>query len=256
MGLPTTGAVMQDGSGLSRADQATCSELLGVLDLAQKPGFQAIADGLAVAGRTGTLAARYGGSPVAGKLRAKTGSLANAGGMVGVLSLTRTLHFAFLINQPLNDSPTPGQGGRGRGRPGHLPGGRVEAIPGRYGAVPRARGGTVDTAGLNPATFGHEGSNPSAPTSASDQRACSPPLRRESATDPSATGSGDQWSRPAGEVGQLTQGTDRHRGRSSCTTTTTASTRPAAIAHRPRSVAAAPTTSAVKRRSSTVNRTS
>ena len=104
LGLPTTGVVMQDGSGLSRRDQATCSELLGVLDLAQKPGFQAIADGLAVAGRTGTLAARYGASPVAGKLRAKTGSLANAGGMVGVLSLTRTLHFAFLINQPLNDS--------------------------------------------------------------------------------------------------------------------------------------------------------
>ena len=103
-GLPVTGAVMQDGSGLSRADLATCPELLGALDLTSKPGFSAIASGLAVAGRTGTLAARYVNSPIAGKLEAKTGSLANAGGMVGILDVTRPLHFAFLINQPLNES--------------------------------------------------------------------------------------------------------------------------------------------------------
>jgi D-alanyl-D-alanine carboxypeptidase/D-alanyl-D-alanine-endopeptidase (penicillin-binding protein 4) len=103
-GLPTTGAVMQDGSGLSRGDLATCPELLGALDLSDKPGFASIAGGLAVAGRTGTLAARYVNSPLAGKLLAKTGSLADAGGMVGILNLARPLHFAFLINQPLNDS--------------------------------------------------------------------------------------------------------------------------------------------------------
>lgn len=103
-GLATTGAVMQDGSGLSRGDLATCSELLGALDLSDQPGFGSIATGLAVAGRSGTLAARYVNSPIAGKLQAKTGSLANAGGMVGILDMSRPLHFAFLINQPLNDS--------------------------------------------------------------------------------------------------------------------------------------------------------
>ena len=87
--MPTAGAVMQDGSGLSRGDLATCSELLGALELAAQPGFESIADGLAVAGRTGTLAARYVNSPLAGKLQAKTGSLANAGGMVGILDMTR-----------------------------------------------------------------------------------------------------------------------------------------------------------------------
>jgi len=103
-GVPTAGAIMQDGSGLSRGDRATCPELLAVLQLGQQPGFEAIADGLAVAGQTGTLAARYVHSPVAGKLRAKTGSLDNAGGMVGVLDMTDPLQFAFLINQPLNDT--------------------------------------------------------------------------------------------------------------------------------------------------------
>jgi D-alanyl-D-alanine carboxypeptidase/D-alanyl-D-alanine-endopeptidase (penicillin-binding protein 4) len=101
LGLPTAGAVIQDGSGLSRGDQATCPELLAALQLGGEPGFEAIAAGLAVAGQTGTLAARFVGSPLAGKLRAKTGSLANAGGMVGILNLLR---FAFLINQPLNDA--------------------------------------------------------------------------------------------------------------------------------------------------------
>jgi D-alanyl-D-alanine carboxypeptidase len=45
---------------------------------------------------------RFVGTPLAGRLRAKTGSIANAGGIVGVLLLTRPVQFAFLINQPLS----------------------------------------------------------------------------------------------------------------------------------------------------------
>jgi D-alanyl-D-alanine carboxypeptidase/D-alanyl-D-alanine-endopeptidase (penicillin-binding protein 4) len=95
---------MLDGSGLAPGDRATCLELLDTLDLAAQPGFEPIAAGLAVAAQTGTLAARYVGSPVAGKLRAKTGSIANAGGMVGILDVTRPVQFAFLDNQPMSDS--------------------------------------------------------------------------------------------------------------------------------------------------------
>jgi serine-type D-Ala-D-Ala carboxypeptidase/endopeptidase (penicillin-binding protein 4) len=101
LGVSTAGGVMLDGSGLAPGDRATCTELLSALDVGGRTGFQPIADGLAIAGETGTLINRFVGTPLAGKLRAKTGSIANAGGIVGVLLLTRRVQFAFLINQPL-----------------------------------------------------------------------------------------------------------------------------------------------------------
>jgi D-alanyl-D-alanine carboxypeptidase/D-alanyl-D-alanine-endopeptidase (penicillin-binding protein 4) len=104
LGISTADAVMLDGSGLAPGDRATCLELLDALDLGSQPGFEPIAAGLAVAGQTGTLAARYVGSPIAGKLRAKTGSIDNAGGLVGMLNVTRPLQFAFIDNQPMSDA--------------------------------------------------------------------------------------------------------------------------------------------------------
>jgi D-alanyl-D-alanine carboxypeptidase/D-alanyl-D-alanine-endopeptidase (penicillin-binding protein 4) len=104
LGVPTAGAVMLDGSGLAPGDRATCLELLDALDLGAQPSFEPITAGLAVAGQTGTLAARYVRTPIAGKLRAKTGSIDNAGGMVGILDVTRPIQFAFLDNQPMSDS--------------------------------------------------------------------------------------------------------------------------------------------------------
>jgi D-alanyl-D-alanine carboxypeptidase/D-alanyl-D-alanine-endopeptidase (penicillin-binding protein 4) len=97
-GIPLSGVHMDDGSGLSRTDKATCGELLAALDLGLKPSFAPLLSGLAVAGQTGTLATRYRGTAVAGKLRAKTGSLDNAGGMVGEVSVNATSRFAFLDN--------------------------------------------------------------------------------------------------------------------------------------------------------------
>ncbi len=104
LGISVSGAVMLDGSGLSPGDRATCIELLGALELGEQAAFEPIASGLAVAGQTGTLASRYVGSPIAGKLRAKTGSISDAGGLVGVLDVTRPVGFAFLDNQPMTDS--------------------------------------------------------------------------------------------------------------------------------------------------------
>jgi D-alanyl-D-alanine carboxypeptidase/D-alanyl-D-alanine-endopeptidase (penicillin-binding protein 4) len=97
-GIPLAGVHMDDGSGLSRTDKATCGELLAALDLGLQPAFAPLMSGLAVAGQTGTLATRYRGTAVAGKLRAKTGSLDNAGGMVGVISVKAISRFAFLDN--------------------------------------------------------------------------------------------------------------------------------------------------------------
>ncbi|MDQ1357557.1 MAG: hypothetical protein QOG44_1930 [Acidimicrobiaceae bacterium] len=97
-GIPMSGAHMDDGSGLSRTDRATCRELLAALDAGSQAGNGPVIAGLAVAGQTGTLATRYKNTAIAGKLRAKTGSLDNAGGMVGIVTVAAPVRFAFLDN--------------------------------------------------------------------------------------------------------------------------------------------------------------
>jgi D-alanyl-D-alanine carboxypeptidase/D-alanyl-D-alanine-endopeptidase (penicillin-binding protein 4) len=73
--IDTTGLVMADGSGLSLDNRIACTTLLGVL---QHVGFDsATGQGLAVAGESGTLADIFGDTPVAGRLRGKTGTLNN-----------------------------------------------------------------------------------------------------------------------------------------------------------------------------------
>ncbi len=99
LGLPLTGVQMDDGSGLSHTDRATCRELLAALDLSNRPGLSPLLNGLPVAGATGTLAGRYRTPPIAGKLRAKTGSIDYAVGMVGTISVGEPLRFALLVNQ-------------------------------------------------------------------------------------------------------------------------------------------------------------
>ena len=98
LGVPRAGLVMHDGSGLAPDDRVACSTLLQVIELATEPRFAAIDRGLAVAARTGTLAARFVGDPLAGRLRAKTGSIAGVVGLVGVVDGPDDLRFAFLAN--------------------------------------------------------------------------------------------------------------------------------------------------------------
>ena len=98
LGVPRTGLVMRDGSGLAPADRVTCTTMLRLIELATEPRFAAVDRGLAVAARTGTLAQRFVGDPLAGRLRAKTGSIAGVVGLVGVVDGLDTLRFAFLAN--------------------------------------------------------------------------------------------------------------------------------------------------------------
>jgi D-alanyl-D-alanine carboxypeptidase/D-alanyl-D-alanine-endopeptidase (penicillin-binding protein 4) len=73
--IDTTGMVLSDGSGLSLDNRITCSTLLGVL---QHTGFDSpVGQGLAIAGQTGTLVDIFADTPVAGRLRGKTGTLNN-----------------------------------------------------------------------------------------------------------------------------------------------------------------------------------
>jgi D-alanyl-D-alanine carboxypeptidase/D-alanyl-D-alanine-endopeptidase (penicillin-binding protein 4) len=73
-GIPMDGLVLRDGSGLSANNRVTCSALLAVLQQGKGTALDA---GLPVAAATGTLADEFTDSPMAGRLRAKTGSLGN-----------------------------------------------------------------------------------------------------------------------------------------------------------------------------------
>ena len=91
LGVPLDGAVLHDGSGLSRDDRLTSGALLAALDLAaapDRPELRAVLTGLPVAGFTGSLAYRFdqGERAGRGRVRAKTGTLSGVHGLAGVTS--------------------------------------------------------------------------------------------------------------------------------------------------------------------------
>ena len=103
LGLPVEGSRLADGSGLSDANRVTC----GLLTAALSAQGASIFDGLAVAGRSGTLRTRLRGTELVGRLRAKTGSLDGVSALTGFVDLDdgRRLTFALLVNGlPVPDS--------------------------------------------------------------------------------------------------------------------------------------------------------
>ena len=96
-GVPMDGVELFDGSGLSDVNHVTCELIMAVLG---RSGVgEPLYEGLAIAGQTGTLAAQFGGTPVVGVLRAKTGTLHNARSLSGyVPSGDRLLRFSLVIN--------------------------------------------------------------------------------------------------------------------------------------------------------------
>ena len=97
-GLPADGYAAVDGSGLEVTNRLSCTLLMDALDLVGPTG--PVAEGLAIAGQTGTLSARFKGNAAEGRLRAKTGSLNNVVGLVGFVRAAddRNLEFALLAN--------------------------------------------------------------------------------------------------------------------------------------------------------------
>jgi D-alanyl-D-alanine carboxypeptidase/D-alanyl-D-alanine-endopeptidase (penicillin-binding protein 4) len=99
-GVAVDGVGLVDGSGLSNRGRLTCRALTQVLT---HPGTgPVLRDGLAVAGETGTLAERWRGTPVAGRLRAKTGSLRNVTALAGEIEPLAggRITFAYVANGP------------------------------------------------------------------------------------------------------------------------------------------------------------
>lgn len=112
LGLPTDGLKLTDGSGLDVSNRATCKLLFATLALGAQGSvatgnFASLVDGLAVAGRTGTLAQRMVRTSLEGRLRAKTGSIDGVAALTGLVDGKRDLSFAFIVNGTFS-----GSGGR------------------------------------------------------------------------------------------------------------------------------------------------
>jgi D-alanyl-D-alanine carboxypeptidase/D-alanyl-D-alanine-endopeptidase (penicillin-binding protein 4) len=104
LGVPLDGVALVDGSGMSFQDHATCRAVLAALDLKDKPGMGALADGLAVPGAPGTLKTRYAGTAIAPRLRAKTGSIKRVQALAGTLAAGVPLRFVLLQNNVGSDA--------------------------------------------------------------------------------------------------------------------------------------------------------
>ncbi|HEX4906033.1 MAG TPA: D-alanyl-D-alanine carboxypeptidase/D-alanyl-D-alanine-endopeptidase [Acidimicrobiales bacterium] len=97
LGLPMRDVVVRDGSGLDPGNRITCRLLAAILNDAEADG--SIVAGLPVAAQTGTLYKRFLATPVAGRLRAKTGWIGGVASLAGYADgPTGVLTFAQVLN--------------------------------------------------------------------------------------------------------------------------------------------------------------
>lgn len=96
-GVPMTGVVINDGSGLDRGNKLTCQALISVLS--HGGPTSALATGLATPGH-GTLDKEFLTSPVKDRLHAKTGTLNGVKSLSGFVSSTpeHSVTFAIVLN--------------------------------------------------------------------------------------------------------------------------------------------------------------
>jgi serine-type D-Ala-D-Ala carboxypeptidase/endopeptidase (penicillin-binding protein 4) len=107
LGVPITGAVLSDGSGLgdgSRVPAQTLTEVLALAAGTEQPELRPVLSGLPVAAVSGTLADRFSGSGqrgATGVVRAKTGTLTGVSSLAGTVvdSDGRLLVFAAMADQ-------------------------------------------------------------------------------------------------------------------------------------------------------------
>ena len=97
-GVPLEGIYLVDGSGLDRGNRLTCSALQAVLR--HVGGTGPVADGLPIAGRTGTLVDAFRGNPAEGRLHAKTGTTNTVVSLAGYVTALNgeVLAFTFIYN--------------------------------------------------------------------------------------------------------------------------------------------------------------
>ena len=97
--LSTDGVVLVDGSGLDSTNRLTCSLLVNLLDSygPESP----LANGLAVAGSTGTLRGQLTTAPAVRRVRAKTGTLRSSKVLSGFYQVPDgAITFSLMLNGP------------------------------------------------------------------------------------------------------------------------------------------------------------
>ncbi len=108
--IPLEGAVLRDGSGLSRYNFVAPQTLVGVLGhMYRDPAHRApFFSSLTIAGRTGTIAGRMTNTPAVGNVRAKDGAMASVRSLCGVVNTAdgEPLIFAILANGFAVPGPT------------------------------------------------------------------------------------------------------------------------------------------------------
>jgi D-alanyl-D-alanine carboxypeptidase/D-alanyl-D-alanine-endopeptidase (penicillin-binding protein 4) len=101
-GLPSGRLLFQaDGSGLSRYDLVAPELLAGVLEhMTRSPNWQVWYQDLPIAGVDGTLAARMKGTPLAGNVHGKTGTLSGVRSLSGYMTTAagERLVFSMIVN--------------------------------------------------------------------------------------------------------------------------------------------------------------
>jgi serine-type D-Ala-D-Ala carboxypeptidase/endopeptidase (penicillin-binding protein 4) len=100
-GAAPDGFAVRDGSGLSRHDYVSPRTIVHVLDaMRRSPDFSVLYDALPIAGVDGTIGGRMKGTPAAGNVHAKTGTLDKARSLSGYVTAAdgRMLLFSALCN--------------------------------------------------------------------------------------------------------------------------------------------------------------
>ena len=100
-GVPAAAQQQVDGSGLSRRDTVSAETVLAVLQHMHDPsGSSPFVTALPLAGVDGTLAERMKGTPAAGNVRAKTGTMSNIRSLAGYVKTRdgETLAFVAMVN--------------------------------------------------------------------------------------------------------------------------------------------------------------
>ncbi len=97
--IPMTDVVINDGSGLAESNRLTCDAVAAILTLAGRDSI--LAESLAVAGERGTLKDRFTTAPIAGQVRAKTGTLSGVRALSGYADSNvddDAIVFSYIIN--------------------------------------------------------------------------------------------------------------------------------------------------------------
>lgn len=106
VGIPADEVQFAGGSGLSRDALVTPDALARLLVfMSRAPYFQPFYNALPVAGIDGTLSGRFHGTPLQGRVHAKTGSMDHVNALSGYMNLPGQRRIAFVIignHQPLD----------------------------------------------------------------------------------------------------------------------------------------------------------